>query len=142
MKDKTPPIITPSPNCLETKIKPATLDAAATKPIIHRIRRFEIGGMDCSAVTLSESSLIAKHRFYKGLAEISKRGRDFVQNFSNHSLFLKICDVRRKNWKNPIAAPTTIPPTIPHGELPKIKSANQPMINIKTTEPNNVIAAA
>lgn len=138
-----PPKITPNPNCHETKINPIKLPKAATKFIVHKIRRCEIGGgVGCSVIALSDSSLMAKHRFYKGLSEISKQGRDFVQNFSNHSLFLKICAVILKNWKKPIAAPSTIPPTMPHGELPSSKSANQPMISIKTIEPKSVIAAA
>ena len=55
--------------------------------------------------------------------------------------FLKICEVIRKNWINPTIPPKSIPPTIPHGEVPKSKSANQPKIIIKTTEPKRTIAA-
>ncbi len=37
--------------------------------------------------------------------------------------------------------PKTMPPTRPHGELPKSRSAPQPMIIIKTTEAKKAIPA-
>lgn len=55
--------------------------------------------------------------------------------------FLKICDVWRKNWMNPMSAPKATPPTIPHGEVPQTRSKNQPIIIINATAPKSVIAA-
>ena len=76
MKDKIPPKITPKPNRHEIKINPIKPATAATKPIVHKIRRCEIGGgCCCSVITLSDSSLIAKHKFYKGIAEKAKDGK-------------------------------------------------------------------
>ncbi len=72
MKDKIPPKITPSPNRGEIKINPIKPARTATKPIVHKIRRCEIGGGCCSVVTLSKSSLIAKHKFYKGTGKKAK----------------------------------------------------------------------
>ena len=66
MKDKIPPKITPVPNCRDTKMKPAKLPITIITAIVHKIRRCEIGGaVDGSIWMLSESSLIAKHKFYK-----------------------------------------------------------------------------
>ena len=67
-----PPKITPNPNRGEMKMNPAKPEIAATKPIVHKIRRCEIGGGGCSVIKLSDSSLIAKHKFYKVTAEKAK----------------------------------------------------------------------
>ena len=40
-----------------------------------------------------------------------------------------------------MTAPRTIPPTTPHGVEPKIRSKNQPIMSIKTTEPPRTVAA-
>src|SRR5687767_8524373 len=52
-----------------------------------------------------------------------------------------ILEVILKNCIKPIIEPNIMPITIPQGAEPKSKSANQPKINIKTTEPKKTIAA-
>lgn len=151
MKDKTPPKITPVPNCGEMKMKPAKPPVTIITAIVHKIRRCEIGGAaDGSIWILSESSLIAKHKFYKGIGQKAKgRKEEIIESESKgigflyfHFSPLNICEVILKSCIKPITAPKTIPPTIPQGELPRSKSANQPIINIKITAPKSVIAAA
>src|SRR5688500_13761204 len=54
---------------------------------------------------------------------------------------LMILEVILKNCIKPMIEPKIMPTTIPHGDEPKSKSANQPKISIKTTEPKKTIAA-
>jgi hypothetical protein len=74
--DKIPPIKNPKLHSREMKIKPAKLPKTIIAPINQRILLLEIGvEISSFALLLSDASLIAKLRFYKGKAEISNGGR-------------------------------------------------------------------
>src|SRR5687767_13218511 len=137
----------PKPNSSERKAAPAIEPRPPKIAMIKRIRPC-VGGAKGS-----DFPLIGKLKSYKGMSGISK-AEDNVDNYfvssscesSIRPFFilrsgLYIREVIRKNCTNPMIEPNTIPATVPHGQVPKRRSAPQPMISINATEANSAMAA-
>jgi hypothetical protein len=68
--------------------------------------------------------------------------RDIKGVISGPSFFEgKIAEVIRKNWRNPMTDPSTMPPTMPQGDIPSRRSAIQPRNRVNATEPKKAIPA-